>query len=346
VRAPSTPTVVAAHALLVVATAAALFPVSWVLKMALSPSQGMAVTANPLPTEVDFGNFAAVVGTHAADGTWLFGRQLVNSLVVSGATATVGVTLACSAAYAMSRWSFPGRDRAMQLFLLTQMFPGVVSAIPLYILLDRLGLLDSLTGLILVYSTTTVPFATWNLKGYFDSIPRELEEAARSTSANSGAGASVVVPPATSIHTRNTRSRAPSPSRSAPGHHASSGQPNPPPTPVSIAATTPVSKPGHTAVSAPPAAGSVSPGAPTTPSVSAAGSVSAPPVGSVSTPDGSGVSVSDRDGGTVSVSAESTRFAALSAPPHAAMSNPSVQRGIEPPRRVLQIYGSHALHLS
>jgi arabinogalactan oligomer/maltooligosaccharide transport system permease protein len=178
VRAPSTPTVVAAHALLVVATAAALFPVSWVLKMALSPSQGMAVTANPLPTEVDFGNFAAVVGTHAADGTWLFGRQLVNSLVVSGATATVGVTLACSAAYAMSRWSFPGRDRAMQLFLLTQMFPGVVSAIPLYILLDRLGLLDSLTGLILVYSTTTVPFATWNLKGYFDSIPRELEEAA------------------------------------------------------------------------------------------------------------------------------------------------------------------------
>ena len=177
-RAPSTPTVVAAHALLVVATAAALFPVSWVLKMALSPSQGMAVTANPLPTEVDFGNFAAVVGTHAADGTWLFGRQLVNSLVVSGATATVGVTLACTAAYAMSRWSFPGRDRAMQLFLLTQMFPGVVSAIPLYILLDRLGLLDSLTGLILVYSTTTVPFATWNLKGYFDSIPRELEEAA------------------------------------------------------------------------------------------------------------------------------------------------------------------------
>jgi len=138
----------------------------------------MAVTANPLPTEVDFGNFAAVVGTHAADGTWLFGRQLVNSLVVSGATATVGVTLACTAAYAMSRWSFPGRDRAMQLFLLTQMFPGVVSAIPLYILLDRLGLLDSLTGLILVYSTTTVPFATWNLKGYFDSIPRELEEAA------------------------------------------------------------------------------------------------------------------------------------------------------------------------
>jgi arabinogalactan oligomer/maltooligosaccharide transport system permease protein len=177
-RAPSTPTVVAAHALLVVATAAALFPVSWVLKMALSPSQGMAVTANPLPTEVDFGNFAAVVSTHAADGTWLFARQLVNSLVVSGATATVGVTLACTAAYAMSRWSFPGRDRAMQLFLLTQMFPGVVSAIPLYILLDRLGLLDSLTGLILVYSTTTVPFATWNLKGYFDSIPRELEEAA------------------------------------------------------------------------------------------------------------------------------------------------------------------------
>jgi arabinogalactan oligomer/maltooligosaccharide transport system permease protein len=58
------------------------------------------------------------------------------------------------------------------------MFPGVVMAIPLYLLLDALGLLDSMAGLILVYSTTTVPFATWNLKGYFDTIPKDLEEAA------------------------------------------------------------------------------------------------------------------------------------------------------------------------
>ena len=66
----------------------------------------------------------------------------------------------------------------MAAFLVTQMFPGVVMAIPLYILLDALGLLDTLTGLVLVYATTSVPFATWTLKGYFDTIPRDLEEAA------------------------------------------------------------------------------------------------------------------------------------------------------------------------
>ncbi|MBA2322184.1 MAG: ABC transporter permease subunit [Deltaproteobacteria bacterium] len=112
------------------------------------------------------------------DGRWLFGRQLFNSLVIAAATAIVGMGLACTTAYAMSRWAFPGCDRAMGLFLLTQMFPGVVAANPLYILLDALHLLDSMTRLILVYSTTTVPFATWNLKGYFDTLPRELEEAA------------------------------------------------------------------------------------------------------------------------------------------------------------------------
>lgn len=177
-RAPSTPKVIAVHFLLFLFTLLTLFPVLWVLKMALEPGQGMAVSINPLPTEVTFANFEAVLSTKAGDGSWLFGRQLFNSLVVSLVTAMVGVGLAATAGYALSRWNFPGRDRAMGIFLLTQMFPGVVMLIPLYILLDSLGLLDSLSGLILVYSTTSVPFATWNLKGYFDTIPRDLEEAA------------------------------------------------------------------------------------------------------------------------------------------------------------------------
>lgn len=177
-REPSLGRVVGTHALLVLLTGVVLFPVLWVLKMALEPGQGMALSLNPFPTSISFENFEAVMGTRAADGSWLFGRQLFNSLVVSSATALVGVTLACSAGYALSRWNFPGRDRAMAIFLLTQMFPGVVMAIPLYILLDTLHLLDSLGGLVLVYSTTSVPFATWNLKGYFDTIPKDLEEAA------------------------------------------------------------------------------------------------------------------------------------------------------------------------
>lgn len=177
-RQPSLPKQVLTHGLLVALTLLTLLPVLWVVKMALEPGQGMSMSINPFPTSVTADNFIAVVSTHSADGSWLFGRQLFNSLVVSGVTAVIGVGLACSAGYALSRWNFPGRDKAMATFLLTQMFPGVVMAIPLYILLDTFHLLDSLSGLILVYSTTTVPFATWNLKGYFDTLPKDLEEAA------------------------------------------------------------------------------------------------------------------------------------------------------------------------
>jgi arabinogalactan oligomer/maltooligosaccharide transport system permease protein len=177
-RSPSPVRVAGVHAALFALTAATLFPVLWVVKMALTPSQSFSLSANPFPTTFSLVNFTAVLGTSTADGGWLFGRQLFNSLVVSSVTAALGVVVACTAAYAMSRWNFPGRDRLMGIFLLTQMFPGVVMAIPLYILLDALHLLDSLTGLVLVYSTTTVPFATWNLKGYFDTIPKDLEEAA------------------------------------------------------------------------------------------------------------------------------------------------------------------------
>lgn len=176
-RKPSPLVVVAAHAALLLFTVATLYPVLWVVKMALSPGQGFASGISPLPSEVSLQNFADVVGTRDASG-WLFGRQLLNSVLVSVATSAVGLTLSTTAAYAMSRWPFPGKDRAMNTFLLTQMFPAVVMAIPLYLLLDTLGLLDSLGGLVLVYATTSVPFSTWTLKGFFDTVPRELEEAA------------------------------------------------------------------------------------------------------------------------------------------------------------------------
>ncbi|MSP54438.1 MAG: ABC transporter permease subunit [Myxococcales bacterium] len=146
--------------------------------MALSPSQGFSGGALPIPTTVTLANFAAVAGTVTSDGSWLFARQLLNSLVVASATAVVGVSVAATAAWSLSRWRFPGRDAFISGFLLTQMFPSVLMAIPLYLLLDALHLLDSLSGLVLVYATTSVPFSIWNLKGYFDTIPVELEEAA------------------------------------------------------------------------------------------------------------------------------------------------------------------------
>jgi arabinogalactan oligomer/maltooligosaccharide transport system permease protein len=187
------------HLFLFVFTAVTLYPVLWVVKMALTPSQAFVMGASPIPTEVSFDNFREVMGLAEAweflasmggrrvgdvlwelwtGDAWLFGRQVLNSLVVSTATAAVGLVLSTSAAYALSRWDFPGRDRSMNAFLVTQMFPGVVMAIPLYILLDAMNLLDSMTGLVLVYATTSVPFSVFTLKGYFDTIPRDLEEAA------------------------------------------------------------------------------------------------------------------------------------------------------------------------
>ncbi|MCK6503688.1 sugar ABC transporter permease [Myxococcota bacterium] len=178
VQAPSLPRQLLVHAGLILASLVTLYPVLWVLKMALTPSQAFSMDPSPIPDAVTLQNFVDVVSTRDAAGGWLFGRQLANSLFVSLVTSAIGISLAATAGYALSRWSFPGRDAGMAMFLVTQMFPGVVMAIPLYILLDELSLLDSMTGLALVYATTAIPFCTWNLKGYFDTIPKDLEEAA------------------------------------------------------------------------------------------------------------------------------------------------------------------------
>ena len=178
IRDPSPLRLLLSHGFLLLAALATLYPVLWVLKMALTPSQSFSLDPIPIPSELTLQNFIDVVSTTDSEGGWLFGRQLMNSLLVSGAAAGVGMALATTAGYAFSRWAFPGRELGMGLFLVTQMFPGVVMLIPLYILLDELGLLDSMAGLALVYASTSVPFCTWNLKGYFDTIPRDLEEAA------------------------------------------------------------------------------------------------------------------------------------------------------------------------
>lgn len=177
-RAPSLWKLLLVHLILVVVAVACLYPVLWVFKLALTPSQAFAAGANPFPTLVSFQNFLDVVNTHDATGHWLFGIQLMNSVLVALLTSVVGISLAVTAGYAMSRWPYAGRDLSLRFLLVTQMFPGVVVLIPLYILLQKLHLLDSLMGLVLVYSTTSVPFSAWNLKGYFDTIPRDLEEAA------------------------------------------------------------------------------------------------------------------------------------------------------------------------
>jgi arabinogalactan oligomer / maltooligosaccharide transport system permease protein len=166
------------HMALVLACVVALYPVLWVVKLALSPTQALSLSASPIPEAVTFEHFRDVMGATDSSGRWLFGRQLLASVVVSGMTTVVGLSLAVTAAYALSRFRFPGKDAGMQTLLITQMFPATLMLVPLFSLLQKLGLLDSWAGLILVYSTSSLPFCVWMLKGYFDTIPRELEEAA------------------------------------------------------------------------------------------------------------------------------------------------------------------------
>lgn len=174
------------HAGLSVLCAVTLYPVLWVVKMALSPTDSLSLTANPFPEHVTFEHFREVLMSTDAAGRWVFGHQLLSSILVSGATTVVGLVLAVSAAYALSRFRFPGKEAGMQALLVTQMFPATLMLVPLYGILQKLHLLDSLGGLVMVYATSSLPFCIWMLKGYFDTLPRELEEAAVMDGASPG----------------------------------------------------------------------------------------------------------------------------------------------------------------
>ncbi len=185
------------HAALVVATAFALYPVLWVVTLALSSSRVPEPTALPLPTRPSLDNLRAVLGATSSSGAWLFGRQLANSVVVSLATAAAGCLFALPAAYALARFEFVGKRTGVSALLATQMFPTVASAIPLYVILSTLGLLDTRTGLVVCYASTSIPFSVFQLRSAFEAIPRELEEAAMVDGATRlGAFVRVVLPAA------------------------------------------------------------------------------------------------------------------------------------------------------
>ncbi len=168
---------VAAHAVMVIAVAFALYPVLWVVALAFSGARPPAPHVLPLPTSPTLRPLLDVGGA-SRDGTWLFGRQLMNSIVVALATAGVGVGIAIPAAYALARFTVLGKEGGVRALLATQMFPTVASAVPLYLLLDALGLLNSRTGLVVCYASTSVPFAIFQLRAAFEAIPADLEEAA------------------------------------------------------------------------------------------------------------------------------------------------------------------------
>lgn len=175
------------HLILILAVVVTIYPILWVLTVAFSGQQQLAFVnlpsdptffdrlraVLPWPAQVSVSNFVSVMTEQP------FARWLLNSAIVSSLTTVLGVFLASTAGYAFSRFRFPGRRAGMMSFLVSQMFPGTLMLIPLYIIIVQwLHLGSSFTGLVLMYSTTAIPFCVWMLKGYFDTIPKELEESA------------------------------------------------------------------------------------------------------------------------------------------------------------------------
>jgi arabinogalactan oligomer/maltooligosaccharide transport system permease protein len=164
----------AIHAILIFASIVAIFPIIRVFGVALRPGNRLLDPEFSLiPPGATFESFRHVL-TETDLPLWLF-----NSLVLTTGASIVGLLIAATSAYAFSRFKFPGRGAGLTMLLATQLIPAAMLLVPLYILAVQLKLANSYVGMIVALSVTSVPFSIWILKGYYDTVPIELEEAAR-----------------------------------------------------------------------------------------------------------------------------------------------------------------------
>ncbi len=139
-----------------------------------------ALLINPLDFSINFNqDFKALFKSYfVIFDTYKFGRYILISTFVSVGTVIVTLLFAIPAAYAVARLNFFGKNFLSTSILIIYMFPAIVLVIPLYTVFSQLGLRNSVGGLLIVYTATTLPVAIYMLQGYFRSIPKELEEAA------------------------------------------------------------------------------------------------------------------------------------------------------------------------
>jgi len=150
------------------------YPLLWTIGMSLNPGTSL-YSASIIPKNASFEHYKWLFTNPESD--YLIWYK--NSLYVAFANSIISVFITALIAYAFSRYRFVGRKYGLYAFLVLQMFPSLMAMVALYILLNMLSLLDSLWGLILIYVGGQIPFNAWLVKGYFDTIPRELDEAAR-----------------------------------------------------------------------------------------------------------------------------------------------------------------------
>lgn len=178
---------------LLLITLSVLFPIIWVFSIAIDPRNiDKPLELTLIPPGASFESFRKVLfdpftllcsNPTNLDSCMRFSGLLINSLLVSLGTALIVVILGASAAYAFSRFRFIGRESGLIGFIALLMLPATATIAPLYVLLSQIPFGDeplrtTLLGLMVAYAAAALPFAIWNLKGYFDTIPKELEEAA------------------------------------------------------------------------------------------------------------------------------------------------------------------------
>lgn len=152
----------------------ALGPILWAVVTSFLPLSSL--TAKPIdldPRKFSFRNYVDVLDTSRG---LLSG--LTNSMIIATFTSAVALAVGSAAAYALARLSLPGSNKMLLAILATQMFPGIVIAIPLFLVMSRLDLIDTHFGLMLVYLSFVLPIVIWILKGFFEVIPVQLEKAA------------------------------------------------------------------------------------------------------------------------------------------------------------------------
>jgi len=150
----------------------ALSPFIYVILTALKTREQVYSREQIIPTYVTFDNFYQVIFYSR------FIRYFINSVIIAFFTTLICLVLSIMAAYGFTRYRIIGNTKIKLSILYTRMFPGILLCIPYYIIMQKLHLIDSIFGLILLYCSFTLPFAIWNICAFFQQIPWELEEAA------------------------------------------------------------------------------------------------------------------------------------------------------------------------
>lgn len=174
------------HLAAIVVAVFILLPFGWMVIASVTPQRILISTPLQwIPDTLDWSRYDLIFRGGAESVGATFRAALANTTIVAVGTVAVSMIVGILGAYAFARLRFRFRQAVLILFLATYMLPQIALLIPLYLILNSLGLLDTVTGLIIVDCSLVVPFVLWILSNYFLTIPEELEEAARIDGAGS-----------------------------------------------------------------------------------------------------------------------------------------------------------------